>query len=87
MNNNFDELILKRRARGRARTRKGANGFHGHARLVGREGGVQMPRGAQTGGRKRLMGHERGAQTPRGARTAMGRARPTAPTVKGCVRA
>jgi hypothetical protein len=58
MNNNFDELILKRRARGRTRTAS----MDAHVSW-----------GAK-GGRKRLGGHERGggARMPRGACTAEG---------------
>jgi hypothetical protein len=72
MNNNFDELILKRRACGRARTASmgahvlwGAKG--GRECLGGREWRVRMPHGVQTWGRERLVGC----------------ARPRAPTVKG----
>jgi hypothetical protein len=47
MNNNFDELILKRRTRGRVRT--ASMGVHRRrARLVGREQEARTPRGACT---------------------------------------
>jgi hypothetical protein len=49
MNNNFDELILKRRARGRAQTAS-MDAHGGHARLMGRERGMCTPRGAQMRG-------------------------------------
>jgi hypothetical protein len=66
MNNNFDELILKRRARGRARMASmGAHG--GHARLLGRERGARMSCGART-----PRGARTGARTPCGVRTAEG---------------
>jgi hypothetical protein len=75
MNNNFDELIFKRRARGRVQTASmgahvswGAKG--GRERLGGADGGRM--------GRKRPWGANVGARggANMGARTAVGRARP-----------
>jgi hypothetical protein len=67
MNNNFDELILKRRARGRART--ASMGVHV---LWGAKGGRERLGGAD-GGCERLMGRERGGANSRGEQTAVGR--------------
>jgi hypothetical protein len=95
VNNNFDELILKRRARGRARMASmgahvswGAKG--GCERLGGVDGGRE--RGGANGRGARgargpwgTWGRERGGAWGRGGRTAVGRARPRAPTAEGAL--